>query len=152
MDIFVLILNSLYYTKSMAITNKVKIVAFGTLTAVFLIITAGVLAGKTGNFDLSGLYYVYSLRSPAATAIMRAISFASSTPFTGTLTALIIIALWLKNRRKTAIFFAATMLASIIANNAIKYSVHRYRPDISPLEDASFYSFPSGHSMNSLVF
>ena len=136
----------------MAITNKVKIGALVALATVFLIITVGVLTGAVANFDLAVINYIYSLRNPAATIIMRGISSISSTPFTGGLVALAIIAFWIKKQRKTAVFFGATMLASVIANNAIKYAIHRYRPDIAPLEDASFYSFPSGHSMNSLVF
>ncbi len=136
----------------MATNNKVKIAIFTALAAVFLAITAGVVGGKTAGFDFDSSIYIYSLRNPVGTAIMRATTAASSTPATGLLTVIVIAAFWLKKRRKTAIFWGAAMLASVIANNAIKYSVHRFRPDIAPLEDASFYSFPSGHSMNSLVF
>jgi len=136
----------------MAITGKVKFLSLAALAAFFLVIAVAVANGKTANFDIGVSNYIYSLRNPAATAIMHGISSVSSTPATGLLTAVVIAAFWFKNRRKTALFFGATLLVSVIANNAIKYSVHRFRPDISPLEDASFYSFPSGHSMNSLVF
>lgn len=142
----------LYYTKSMAITNKVKIAALCALAAIFSIVTFGVLTGKTSGFDLEWSKTIYSLRTPVLTQTMFAVSSISSTPTTGLLTVIVIAAFWLKNRRKTAVFFGAALLAGVIANNAIKYSVHRFRPDIAPLEDASFYSFPSGHSMNSLVF
>lgn len=141
-----------YYSKSMAITGKVKFLSLAALAAFFLVIAVAVANGKTANFDIGVSNYIYSLRNPAATAIMHGISSVSSTPATGLLTAVVIAAFWFKNRRKTALFLGATLLVSVIANNAIKYSVHRFRPDIAPLEDASFYSFPSGHSMNSLVF
>ncbi|MFA6376838.1 MAG: phosphatase PAP2 family protein [Candidatus Paceibacterota bacterium] len=136
----------------MAITNKVKVLIVIALMIVFLAIAIAVANGKTAAFDLEWSKTIYSLRTPILTQIMFAASAVSSTPFTGLLTALVIGAFWIKKRHKTAIFFGAALLASVIANNAIKYSVHRFRPDIAPLEDASFYSFPSGHSMNSLVF
>jgi undecaprenyl-diphosphatase len=136
----------------MAITGKVKFLSLAALAAFFLLITITVITGKTAVFDLEWLKTVYSLRTPVLTQTMSAVSSISSTPFTGLLTAMVIAAFWIKKQRKTAVFFGATLLASVIANNAIKYSVHRFRPDIAPLEDASFYSFPSGHSMNSLVF
>ena len=132
--------------------NKVKIAIIAALAVVFLIIVANVATGNALNFDLEWSKTVYSFRTPVLTQFMAAVSAVSSTPFTGFLTALVIAAFWMKKQRKTALFFGITLLASVIANNAVKYSVHRFRPDLAPLEDASFYSFPSGHSMNSLVF
>jgi len=132
--------------------RRIKLMIFAALAVVFLALAASVAGGKTADFDLQVSNYIYSLRTPAETLVMRGVSAVSSTPFTGLLTAIVIAAFWMKNKRKTAVFFGTTLLVSVIANNAIKYSVHRFRPDISPLEDASFYSFPSGHSMNSLVF
>jgi undecaprenyl-diphosphatase len=136
----------------MAKTDKVKLVIITALAVIFLTLAAIVAGGKTSSFDLEVMNHIYSLRTPVATLIMRGASAISSTPFTGLLTAIVIAAFWLKKRRKTAVFFGAALLASVITNNIIKYSIHRFRPDIAPLEDASFYSFPSGHSMNSLVF
>lgn len=135
------------------LNNKVKLIYLSLLfTAITAVISIAVYNNRTANFDLETLKYVYSLRNTALTAIMHGISSISSTPFTGLLTAVVIFWLWFKKYHKTAIFFGGTLLTSVIANNIIKYSVHRFRPDIVPLENDSFYSFPSGHSMNSLVF
>ena len=140
----------------MTITNKVK---FGApvviLVVAFATIVFAVAGNKTMDFDAQWTKVIYDLRSPFLTQILTAISTVSSTMFTGLLTAIMILAFWIKKRRQTALFFAATLLTSVIINNLVKYTVQRPRPefpDMPALEDASWYSFPSGHSMNSLVF
>lgn len=140
----------------MAITNKVKFGAiFFVLATAFAAIVFWVISEKSAAFDLELSKAVYNLRNPVLTQILTAVSAVSSTMFTGLLTAMVILVFWIKKQRKTALFFGAALLASVIANNLIKYTIQRQRPefpDMPALEDASWYSFPSGHSMNSLVF
>jgi undecaprenyl-diphosphatase len=137
----------------MAITNKVKLGALiSILIILFGAITASIVNGKIIAPDIELSKSIYELRTPLLSQIMVGISAVSSTLFTGLLTAIVLLILWIKKQRKIALFFGATLATSVIINNIIKYSVHRFRPDIAPIEDASFFSFPSGHSMNSLVF
>ncbi|PIZ43905.1 phosphatase PAP2 family protein [candidate division WWE3 bacterium CG_4_10_14_0_2_um_filter_42_8] len=45
-----------------------------------------------------------------------------------------------------------TLLTGVTLNLLLKLIFRVPRPDISPLEIATIYSFPSGHAMNSTVF
>jgi membrane-associated phospholipid phosphatase len=133
----------------MAIRDKVKIIA---LLAIFIVIGAGIVSGTTAGFDLMMSNFVYSLRTPTLNQIMLWVSFLGSTPFISSAVTIIVLLLWIKSRKKESLILGSTLIASVAINNILKYSFHRLRPDIFPLENASFYSFPSGHAMNSLVF
>jgi undecaprenyl-diphosphatase len=136
----------------MTIKNKILIILAAILAGGFLAIALLVADGKTQALDEQWSQAIYDLRTPVLTQIMAAASAISSTMFTGLLTAIVILFFWIKKQHKTAIFFGAILAISVIANNLIKYSIRRIRPETSPIEDASWYSFPSGHAMNSLVF
>jgi len=164
----------MYYTESMKINGKVKQLAFfgkesraglvimaeiaaGAMMAlaslwVFAEITDEVIEKETAAFDNSVQTAIYSFRTPALTSLMFTASFLGSKEFIFAVSIIVITVLLVKNKRKTAATYAATLLLSIGLNNLIKFLIHRDRPDLPPLEEASFYSFPSGHSMNSLVF
>jgi undecaprenyl-diphosphatase len=133
----------------MAIKDKVKLVILGTI---FAIIATAVISNMVTSFDVAISEFVYSFRSELLTQIMRIVSFLGSTPFVTGAVIVIFLILWIKRLKAEAVFLAATLLCSVTLNNILKYSIQRLRPDVAPLENASFYSFPSGHAMNSLVF
>ena len=73
-------------------------------------------------------------------------------PFLIALTALLCGALWWKGERIWALYLAFTSLGGGLLNLALKSYFQRARPDISDaLRAATGYSFPSGHSMGSVV-
>ncbi|MCU0653644.1 MAG: phosphatase PAP2 family protein [Candidatus Pacebacteria bacterium] len=118
----------------------------------FIAIADNVIEKETTTFDNNIQAAVYSLRSPAMTTAMFTISSFGSKEFLFAISLVIIAVLSLKNKRRNALTYTVILLASAGLNNLIKFAVHRNRPQLSPIENASFFSFPSGHSMNSLVF
>ena len=124
--------------------------ALGSLM-IFADIADEVIEKETAAFDLAVSDSIYSLRGPTMTKLMFGVSFLGSKEFLFLATIVLIIVLWRRHRRE-AILFTATLLLSAGLNNLIKFAIHRGRPEMAPIETASFYSFPSGHSMNSLVF
>ena len=163
-----------YYTEFMVINRKVKqIRELCRSSRVGLIILAEIAAGlifaltslwaftevadevverETAVFDSTTQAVVYSLRDPALTQLMFFISFLGSKEFLFAISLVIIVIFCVKNKRRAAATYTAILLLSAGLNNLIKFAVHRDRPTLLPIEEASFYSFPSGHSMNSLVF
>jgi len=118
----------------------------------FAQITDEVVEKETAAFDTAVQAAVYSLRSESLTGIMTAISFLGSKEFLFWVSLALIAFFCVKNKRRAAITYAAILLLSAGLNNLIKLIIHRDRPQLLPLEETTFFSFPSGHSMNSLVF
>lgn len=119
---------------------------------IFTKITDEVIERETAIFDNSIQSAIYSLRNPIATKIMATASFLGSKEFLFAISVILIIFFLAKNKKRTAITYTTILLLTAGLNNIIKLLIHRGRPDLLPLEKTSFYSFPSGHSMNSLVF
>ncbi len=64
---------------------------------------------------------------------------------------LISVVLWIKNRKKDAIFFSVTMLISAIIIWISKELIQRARP-LNILINETNSSFPSGHALIAIVF
>lgn len=63
------------------------------------------------------------------------------------------VLLWVRGRRRLAIWLAVTMAVGGALGFFIKLLVQRARPAIDePLATAGGYSFPSGHALNSMLF
>jgi len=118
----------------------------------FAKITDEVIEQETTNLDSTAQNIIYGWRNPTATKIMEVISFGGSKEFILVISLALIIIFWIKNKREAAIVYTTILLLSLGLNNLIKFAVHRPRPTILPLENFSFYSFPSGHVMNATVF
>ncbi|CAI3957973.1 Membrane-associated phospholipid phosphatase (PgpB) (PDB:1D2T) [Commensalibacter communis] len=86
-------------------------------------------------------------------ALVRVISKLGSFVIITSMTLLLGIWLWLKKRIYEAIWVVATMGSCRIVFTMLKILVGRERPVFDePLTHALSYSFPSGHSVNSLMF
>ncbi len=103
--------------------------------------------------DTSAHAFVQSIQSPALTTVMRTITFFGNT---STLTVLTVaVAVWLAARhsRRRLYMFIATMTGGPILNMLLKTHYQRPRPTAFPfLTHADGFSFPSGHSMGSMLF
>jgi len=62
-----------------------------------------------------------------------------------------VVLVW-RHHRREALFLAVAIGGSVILDEALKLIFHRPRPQLSWAQVQPEYSFPSGHSMNSLVF
>ena len=117
----------------------------------FLYISVGVLNGDFVNLDNAILTIIYFFRDPLLTPIMHFVSFLGG-EFTLLSAAVIVVVLALKKYKKEAVLFAFIVIFGYVLNNLIKHLLEIPRPDIDPLSNEAFYSFPSGHAMNSLIF
>ncbi|HEX6922276.1 MAG TPA: phosphatase PAP2 family protein [Bacillales bacterium] len=68
------------------------------------------------------------------------------------LTALLVIYLYTRRNRWTAALFAFNLIGVRQLNWLLKAIVERQRPGLEHLLQVSYYSFPSGHAMNSTAF
>ena len=63
----------------------------------------------------------------------------------------LVLLVW-RRHRVEALFLLVAMVGSVAINEYLKLILHRHRPQLSWAQVQPEYSFPSGHSMNSLVF
>ncbi len=95
--------------------------------------------------------FFHSLASPPLDALMNAATFLG---YDITLVPIALaagVALAWAGRRREALFLAVALGGSLIVNDAMKLFFHRPRPTLPWAHVLPDYSFPSGHSMNSLA-
>ncbi|MCU1672995.1 MAG: putative DedA/PAP2 family phospholipid acid phosphatase [Frankiales bacterium] len=119
----------------------------------FAVVLEDALNGDgVAGLDRPVLRFLASHRDDEATAIARVVTFLGGVPFVVLVTAAITAYLWSRSRR-SALVLAASVLGSGIITGAIKHLVARDRPALPLAIDAAekAYSFPSGHSLNSMA-
>jgi undecaprenyl-diphosphatase len=118
---------------------------------VFAWIADEVADSETLRFDLAVRNYVHQFASPAITACMQILSIIGGQVLTA-LSVVLPLVLWLRAKRRAALWLAVTTLGALVLDLALKYAFHRQRPTPffggAPLT----YSFPSGHSLFSFCF
>lgn len=117
----------------------------------FVKVAKDVLEKDRVFIDLFISQVVYSFRTPELTEIMRFFSYIGGE---FTLFASIVIIIWMvaKGYKRDALGFSFAIGMGYILNTVIKAILKVPRPAIDPLVIETFYSFPSGHSMNSFIF
>ena len=112
-----------------------------------------VFEGDSKNFDEATRAVIHEFASPAATVIMRGLSFVGSTISLTIGTAIVVILFARRKWGHEAKLFTITMLGAALLNITLKLTFKRARPtpffDLLPPET---YSFPSGHSLASCCF
>ncbi len=94
--------------------------------------------------------FFLSLRGPAQDAVISTITHLSDT---ATIIAFCIILLLLPNRKTYGLPVSLACLGGVAIYKPLKHFVLRQRPDVSlHLVTQGGYSFPSGHSVTSVVF
>ncbi len=112
-----------------------------------------ILASKTIQFDAAVIGFFKSIGSEPLDTVMIFITELGSVWFLTVLSLLVLALLWFKNRDKWGmVFFVTGVVGGGILTRILKTTFERGRPSINPDIDAVGYSFPSGHSMGSLVF
>lgn len=119
---------------------------------IFADLSRHVLNANILAFDRAVAETMYALRSPTLTEIMLFISFLGGTVVLLSGSLAVFGFLVIKNYRREAVLFIFTVATGFLLNLILKYVVARARPDIAPLIQEVFFSYPSGHSMNSFVF
>jgi len=117
----------------------------------FLALTDGVLEKQVLTFDVALSRLIYAYRTPTLTQFMSLVTNLGSAPLIA-IGMLVIVLLCFQSCKRGVVFFLFTLLTGVTLNLLLKLIFRVPRPDISPLEIATIYSFPSGHAMNSTVF
>ena len=125
--------------------------SFGSLL-LFLYLARTVFGPEVAAVDERWSLWVYSLRTPWLTTVMRAITLLGHEGAV-LLGALAVIVLLWHSRPRYAIACASMLLMGALLDLPLKLWVHRPRPTLSPLDVIPWYSysFPSGHALNSFV-
>lgn len=104
-------------------------------------------------FDYQLSSYLYNLHSPLLNIIMKGITHAGDLLVQTAITILVVILLFALRKWRTGLWYGLTVLVGAgFLNVTMKELYSRARPSqIEPLVEIGGYSFPSGHSMGSVI-
>jgi undecaprenyl-diphosphatase len=128
---------------------------FFTLVACLILfgtIAEGLRTSETFTLDTLATPYLHGLASPTLDAIMNAATFAGSNLALPPLFVLAIIVLLRIGRPGAALFLTVASGGSLLIDAAMKVLFQRPRPTVPWAIPPADYSFPSGHTMNSVAF
>lgn len=125
----------------------------GLFIVLFAELADEVMSQEFGLFDSFIIKLILVNQSQAIDMIMVFITELGSVWFLGTLSLIIVLALWFKGKdRWGALFFIIAVGGGGLLTTLLKHFYGRERPSINEEIDAVGFSFPSGHSMGSLIF
>ena len=129
----------------------------GFLMAFIALIVFALLADQIYNqeaFFLNSVAnpFLHAISSPALDLVMNGITTLGSVPFVALLFVIVTAFLLYRRRPAAALFLAVAIGGSVALNGTLKIFIERPRPALPWAHVLPDYSFPSGHSMNSLVF
>lgn len=108
---------------------------------------------QTLRTDAQAQAFVRSINTPGLTSVMRVITHFGDELTLVVLSVAIGLILLFKRSHRRLVCFAAIMMGGAKLNYVLKDLYHRNRPDeAASLTFASGFSFPSGHSMGSMLF
>ena len=131
--------------------KKNKLITLILLIILLIIDIILILIGFMDNIDSIVYDFIFSFNNTALTNIFKIISLLASTKMIILYNIIIVIVMIIRKSNKLVLVPIASILSAII-NNVIKIIVARERPGINPLVIETTYSFPSGHSMISILF
>ncbi len=112
-----------------------------------------VLEDKLERFDSSAIGVFETLQTSTLDIIYTSVTHMGSVWFVTSLSVVVILSVWFKARDKWAtLFFIIAVGGTGALTWLLKQVYERGRPSINEAIDAIGFSFPSGHSMGSLVF
>lgn len=119
---------------------------------IFLIIDATlILTNNISWFDNFIYNIVINLKSDFMTNVMKGITFLGSVKFIIIINVLLFIYSMVK-KKYNLLLITISSITSPIVNNILKVIFKRPRPIIINMIEEGSYSFPSGHSMISILF
>ncbi|HEY4189417.1 MAG TPA: phosphatase PAP2 family protein [Candidatus Limnocylindrales bacterium] len=129
----------------------------GFVMALVAMLAFAVLADQIYNKEASVLDqvanpFLHAISSPALDLVMNGITTLGSVPFVAALFIGSVVFFVYHGYRAEALFLAAAIGGSVLLDSLLKVFVERPRPALPWAHVLPDYSFPSGHSMNSLVF
>jgi membrane-associated phospholipid phosphatase len=133
------------------------VVAVGFVALIACLLVLGSLAEGVRDQEVFALDtiatpFLHGLASPPLDTLMRAATFAGSNLVIPPLFVLTLVWLIAIRRFREALFLAIASGGSLALNETMKLFFQRARPVLDWAQVLPDYSFPSGHTMNSLVF
>ena len=134
------------------VTVAAGFVAVGTCMIVLGTIAEAVRTQEVIALDTVASPLLHSFASPQLDAVMQTATFVGSN--TAVIPAMVGVSVLLlrRDRRRDAFFVVVAVVGSILLNSAMKLFFQRARPQLPWATVLPDYSFPSGHTMTSLVF
>ncbi|WP_138420516.1 phosphatase PAP2 family protein [Aquibacillus sediminis] len=134
-----------------ALVIGLAIISF--FTYLFVEIGEDFLATEIVTFDNTIINYLKTIETDRLDQIMIIITELGSVWFLTTMSLFVILLLWFRAKDKWGIVtFIIAVASGGILTKVLKNYYDRGRPSINPEIDAVGFSFPSGHSMGSLIF
>lgn len=121
------------------------------LSVLFILDLILVLTNNVSFLDSVIYKFIISFKSNILTNIFKAISFLSSTKVIIVFNVILAIIV-LINKKTNLLLITISSISSGVINNLVKYIIKRERPFGIALVKENFYSFPSGHTMISILF
>lgn len=129
-----------------------KMIAFGC-AAIFLAVAIQLNAEWLARMDLKIITFVQNFQNEFLTKVMVALSAIGSVKGLTYMTMLVSIILFIRRHHLLSLYLSISVaLGAGILNQWLKILFQRERPDILRLIPIHGYSFPSGHSMGSMIF
>ena len=118
----------------------------------FAVLADGIYVQERFALDTIANPFLHGIASPTLDAVMNGITTLGSIPFVTILFIVAMVVLLATGKRTDALFLVAAIGGSVALNSILKLIIQRPRPVLPWAHVLPDYSFPSGHSMNSLVF
>lgn len=128
-----------------------KKILIGILASIFILDVILILTNNISWFDNACYNVLISLKSTTFTNIVKVITDFSSTRMIIFLNALILIFVLIFKRTKLLIISISSIISSVV-NTLLKQIFRRARPIGIALVTENSFSFPSGHTMISILF
>jgi undecaprenyl-diphosphatase len=131
--------------------------AIGFFIALLAMVFFGVVADRiylqeSFALDTYANPFLHSISSPALDSVMNGITSLGSVEIVSAFFVLAVVLLFSRGLRTEALFLAVAIGGSVALNGIMKVIFQRPRPQLPWASVLPDYSFPSGHSMNSMVF
>src|SRR6185369_1332499 len=124
----------------------------GVCLFLFGTIAEGIRDGEVCLMDTLATPFFHALASPAMDALMNSFTLLGSVYVIPILYAATMIVLFRQRRRGAALFLTVASGGALLLNGAMKLFFERPRPQVPWANVLPDYSFPSGHTMNSVAF
>ncbi|HET9614588.1 MAG TPA: phosphatase PAP2 family protein [Candidatus Limnocylindrales bacterium] len=131
------------------------VAGFGILVAclfLFGTVAEGIRDGEVFLLDTIATPFLHGLANPALDQVMSDATTMGSTAVLPALFAVAMILLLARRRFGAALFLAVSSGGALLLNELMKLFFHRPRPQLPWAHVQPDYSFPSGHTMNSVAF
>ncbi|MBQ9890587.1 MAG: phosphatase PAP2 family protein [Firmicutes bacterium] len=130
--------------------DKKRIIKIIVSVGLFAVVSWLMMSGRLEGFDHAVQNFFFSFRRDWLTTILVPFSYSGNWPLPTVICAILLAIP--KTRTTFGVPMSVTCLSCVGIYQALKYSFQRPRPDVSVhLLVQNGYSFPSGHSLTSLV-